>query len=171
MERSYAFDPCSIDGSDQEEVTLDSWKPSVKKDNLVMSEWRQTQNANSHDLSPGIDELKKIAAYLKKKKSDSDIMKAFGISSETLVAIKRGCYSPVDGISLDNQSKIHKEFVRLQKNLDKLKDTLLFIGEIMFTDDEMHKEFKKKLGLKPKKAKTAEETDDEEEDEELAAMA
>ncbi len=41
----------------------------------------------------------------------------------------------------------------------------------MFTDDEMHKEFKKKLGLKPKKAKTAEETDDDEEDEELAAMA
>lgn len=162
MERSYAFDPCTIDGSDKKEITIiDSWKPGAKKkDSLVMSQWRLNQNGNSHDLSPGIDELKKISVHLKNKHSDCDIMKLFGISSETLVAIKRGCYCPVDGISLDNQSKIHKEFMRLEKMLDKIKEALIF----MFAEEKNFDEFKKKLGIKSKKEKEDESFGEELED-------
>lgn len=151
MEPSYSFDPCSIDGSNEEEITLDNWKPTVKTDRLVMSEWRLNQNGTNHDLDPGIDELKKIQSYLRKKRSDSDIMKMFGVSSETLVAIKKGCYSPVDGISMDNLSKIQKEFAALEKKIERHKETLIFMGEIMFTDIEMLKDFNKKLGRRDKK--------------------
>ena len=101
-----------MDASCNEEITLDNWKPSTQKKHIQKSEWREKQNNGDFNQSPGIDELYKINMYLKKKYPDSEIMDVFGITSETLVAIKRNCYDPIDGISLDNQSKIYKEFLR-----------------------------------------------------------
>ena len=149
---TYEFDPCTIDGSDKE-VTLDNWKPSVKTESAPKSEWRQKQNDGKFNQDPGIDELKKITMYLKRKYPDHEIMTIFGISCETLVAIKRNCYSPVEGISLDNQSKIYKEFARLDKKLDLVMETLTVFSE---SDSVKRKAFKEIFSpKKPKKKEKA----------------
>jgi len=149
-EGSYTFDPCAIDGSDK--VTLDTWKPTVHQPKIVASEWRQNQIGENFNQHPGIDELNKIHTYLKRKASDSDIMKAFGISAETLIAIKKDKYDPVEGISLDNQSKIYKEFKRLEDRIDSLLRGINFIADCMFTDKISKAAFKKSF-RKPKKEK------------------
>lgn len=151
-EASYDFDPCSIDGSDQEdeEVTLDNWKPSEKKSKIVASKWRQEQIDGNYNQQPGLDELNKIHMYLMKKESDSDIMNAFGINAETLVAIKKDKYDPVDGISLDNQSKIYKEFNRLEDRIDSLLRGIDYIAECMFSSKKDKAAYKRSF-KKPKK--------------------
>ncbi len=165
-ERSYEFDPCEIDGSDKEDdVTLDSWKPSVKKKVIVQSEWRKNQIGDNFNQQPGIDELKKIYSFLNKKASDADIMKTFGITAETLVAIKKDKYSPVDGISLDNQSKIYKEFKSLTDQIATLKRMIEVMVDTMFVDKISKDEFKKackkpKAQKKSKKYDVCEESDD-----------
>jgi DNA-binding Xre family transcriptional regulator len=151
-EESYTFDPCSIDGSDKEKVTLDNYKPTVHKPLIVPSSWRQNQIGDNFNQQPGMDELKKIMMYLKRKASDSEIMKAFGITAETLVSIKKDKYDPVEGISLDNQSKIYKEFKRLEDRIDSLLRGINFISECMFTD-RISKDAYKKSFRKPKKEK------------------
>lgn len=149
--RSYEFDPCEIDGSNKIEETLDNWRPKEKTNQLKISQWRLKQNGENCNKSPGLDDLKKIMMHLKNKKSDSDIMKAFGIASETLVAIKREKYDPVDGISLDNQSKIYKEFERLEKNIIKIMSSLDYLCDILLIDTEQETKFRKILGIKKKK--------------------
>lgn len=123
QDESYEFDPSSIDGSDKE-VTLDTWKPRPKKKSIVKSEWRQKEINGNYNQKPGLDEIRKIKDYIKKKYPDHEIMDAFGITSETLVAIKRNCYDPIDGISLDNQSKIYREFTEINDKINTLFDTL-----------------------------------------------
>lgn len=153
IEASYEFDPCSVDGSDQEEsITLDNWKPTAQKPKIVPSKWREEQIGNNFNQEPGIDELHKINMYLKKNAPDSEIMKAFGVNAETLIAIKKGKYDPVDGISLDNQSKIYREFKRIEDKIASLLRGLNHIAKIMFIDKEEHNEYKKAL-KKPRKAK------------------
>jgi DNA gyrase/topoisomerase IV subunit A len=153
-EQSYEFDPCSIDGSDKEEVTLDSWKPKAKIEGMPLSQWRQDQIGSNFNQQPGIDELNKIHAFIKQRKSDSDIMKAFGITAETLIAIKKDKYDPVEGISLDNQSKIYKEFKRLEERIDSLLRGINHIAECMFTTKADKAAYKKSL-KKPKKEKVS----------------
>jgi len=153
-EASYEFDPCSIDDSDKEEepITLDNWKPTEHKPKIVASQWRQDSIGTNFNQQPGFDELQKIHMYLKKKASDSDIMKAFGISAETLIAIKKEKYDPVDGISLDNQSKIYIEFKRLEDRIDSLLRGIDYIAECMFSSKKDKAAYKKSF-KKPKKAK------------------
>ena len=151
-EASYEFDPCSIDESDKEEepVTLDNWKPTEHKPKIIASQWRQDAIGTNFNQQPGLDELNKIHMYLKKKASDSDIMKAFGINAETLVAIKKDKYEPVDGISLDNQSKIYKEFKRLEDRIDSLLRGIDYVAECMFSSKKDKAAYKKSF-KKPKK--------------------
>lgn len=152
-ETSYEFDPCSIDESDKEEepVTLDNWKPKSEKPIIIPSKWRQEAIGTNFNQHPGLDELKKINMYLKKKAPDSDIMKAFGINAETLLAIKKNHYDPVQGISLDNQSKIYNEFERLEKRIESLMNGINYMANIMFIDKKEKAEFKKSF-RKVKKA-------------------
>jgi len=153
-EASYEFDPCSIDGSDQEDkpVTLDNWKPTADKPKIVPSKWRQDSIGTNFNQEPGLDELQKIQMFLKKKASDADIMKAFGITAETLIAIKKDKYDPIDGISLDNQSKIYKEFRKIDEKIEGFLRGLNYIAETIFFDKEEKDKFKKSM-KKPKKAK------------------
>ena len=92
--------------------------------------------------------------HLKKKISDAEIMKAFGITAETLVAIKRHKYDPIDGISLDNQSKIYKQFSSLQEQIESQMRGLNHLADIIFrfVDKKEKEEFKKSF-KKPKRAK------------------
>lgn len=151
---SYEFDPCEIDGSNEEEqITLDSWKPTQHKPKIVASKWRQEQIGTNYNQEPGIDELNKIHMFLKKKAPDSEIMHAFGINAETLIAIKKDKYDPIDGISLDNQSKIYKEFKRLEDRIDSLLRGINYIGKCMFIDKKDEAAFKKSF-KKPAKAKS-----------------
>lgn len=133
MQDSYEFDPCTLDGSDQDDefVSIDDWKPTPKSQRVPKSEWRQVQNAGNHDIQPGIDEINKIKGYVKKRLPDCQILEAFGITAETLVAIKRDKYCPLDGISLDNQSKIYNKFQEVQKSYDKIFDALAYLGEVL----------------------------------------
>lgn len=154
QEESYEFDPCEIDGSNEEpEVKMDDWKPSAKQPKIVASQWRQDQIGDNFNQQPGIDDLKKILMYINKKASDAEIMKAFGITCETLVAIKKDKYDPVDGISLDNQSKIYKEFKRLEDRIESLLRGINYIAKTMFIDKEGMDAYKKSF-KKPKKVKT-----------------
>lgn len=153
MSNSYYFDPCSVDGSDQDDgVTLDNWKPSAKERTVPKSKWREEQNAGNFNQQPGLDELHKIHMYLKKKYPDHQIMDAFGISAETLVAIKRDCYSPVDGISLDNQSKIYKRFNQVDKKLEKIEEALQLLTEVFKPEDTVKRMAFKTLVCKKKRA-------------------
>lgn len=156
-EGTYEFDPCSIDGSDMDDdlddgVTLDNWKPSAVKPKIVASNWRQEQIGENFNQQPGIDELKKIQMFIKKKASDADIMHAFGIRADTLIAIKEERYDPVHGISLDNQSKIYNEFKRLDDKIASLLRAINHIGRIMFIEKKEIEGFKKSF-KKPKTAK------------------
>jgi hypothetical protein len=142
-EASYEFDPCSIDGSHIEEVTLDNWKPRENLPKISPSQWRQRQIGNDFNQQPGLDDLHKIHKYLNKKLSDSEIMNAFGLTAETLIAIKAGNYDPVEGISLDNQSKIYKEFRKIEEKMESFLRALNYIADIMFIDKKEKAEFKK----------------------------
>ena len=167
MESSYEFDPCNIDGSDEEieeEVTLDNWKPTKEKPKIVPSKWRQEQIGKNYNQQPNIDDLKKIHMFLKKKASDADIMHAFGINAETLIAIKKDKYDPVDGISLDNQSKIYKEFKKLEEKIESLFRGINHIADIMFIEKKDRTEFKKSF-KKPKKEKCDKKNEEVKEDE------
>ncbi len=113
---------------------------------LHKSEWRAEQNKGDYKQEPGIDDLYKINMHLKKKFPDHEIMEVFGITSETLVAIKRNCYDPVDGISLDNQSKIYKEFERVNKKLHKIKLALKYLAD-NHLNEEHGMMIKKLLGM------------------------
>lgn len=142
-ETSYEFDPCSIDESHKEEkITLDNWKPRPKADEIIKSEWRQKQIGTNFNQEPGLDELKKIQVYLKKKKKDSDIMSTFGISAETLVAIKKNKYCPIDGISMDSLSKIYAEFKVLGDAILKLKRSSEYVAKTLFTKKADLKKYK-----------------------------
>ncbi len=152
--QSYEFNPCSIDGSDQEEkkITLDNWKITAHHLKLVSSKWRQDSIGTDFNQQPGIDEIRKIQMYLKKKAPDFDIMKAFGITADTLIAIKKDKYDPVEGISLDNQSKIYREFRNIELKIESFLRGLNYIAEIMFINKK-EKELFKKSFKKPKKVK------------------
>lgn len=148
-ERSYDFDPCSIDGSDQEEETIDTWKPKNHKKAIVQSEWRKNKIGKDFNQMPDLDDLRKIYMFMKKKVSDAEIMQTFGITAETLVSIKEDRYHPVDGIELSHLSKIYKEFDRLEEKIDKVMRGLKYIADIMFVDEEGQQGFKNSL-KKPK---------------------
>lgn len=169
MSNSYEFDPCTIDGSDEVkgEITLDNWKPSPKKNVIVQAQWRKEQIGDNFNQEPGIDEITKINMYLKKKKPDSEIMRVFGINAETLVAIKKGLYCPVEGIALDNLSKIHAEFNRLNNALTKVRRGIEYLAETLFIDKKDLQDFKnycdKKMKEKPVKEKDPMFEDDKEE--------
>ena len=127
----------------------------LNENHCLKSEWRQRQNAGNFNQQPGIDELNKINAALQEKYPDYEIMDAFGISCETLTAIKRNCYSPVEGISLDNQSKIHKEFLRIENKLERFWEGLKFLADHIIDplDTQKRQELKSILMLQDKKFK------------------
>lgn len=136
VEESYEFDPCTIDGSDESTdgfQSIDDWKPSITKRRIPRSQWREAQNQGRFDLKPGLDDLRKIEGFIKKKYDDYDVMEVFGINAETLIAIKHGNYDPLDGISLDNQSKIYREFKKVERDIQKISYALTMIADI-FTD-------------------------------------
>ncbi len=149
---SYEFDPCALDGSDKDEVvTLDNWKPSAPKSEIVPSEWRQNQIGKNFNQQPGIDEFNKIKMHLSKKVSDGEILKTFGITVETLLAIKRGDYHPAMGITFD----IYKEVPLLIKRVKKLEEKLdTFLTSLFDFSSEIEKikpaKPKKKYAVKSK---------------------
>jgi hypothetical protein len=166
MQDSYEFDPCQFD--EPEATTIDNWKPSAgKTNNIVKSEWRQLQNAGRCNLEPGIDDLKKIEVRLKNKFPDSQIMDEFGITAETLVAIKRGCYCPIEGISLDNLSKIYKEFssinIKIDKKIEKVFKVFAFLHDNVVP--KKHKEKFKSITKNKQLKKVIEEILDDEDEE------
>jgi hypothetical protein len=134
VEESYEFDPCTIDGSDESTEgfqSIDDWRPTVHKRRIPRSQWREVANQGRFDLKPGIDELRKIEGYIRKKFDDYDIMEVFGINAETLIAIKHGNYDPLDGISLDNQSKIYREFKKVERDLQKISYALTMVADML----------------------------------------
>jgi len=152
MNNSYEFDPCTLDDSEEDDITLDNWKPTPKENKIIQSKWRKAKIGENNNQEPGLDELNKIEMYLKRKSPDSEIMKVFGITAETLVAIKRGRYCPVDGIGLDNLSKIQNEFKRLDNALIKTRRGIEYLAKTLFINTEDLKEFKDYCENKKKKA-------------------
>lgn len=185
QDESYEFDPCVLDESDRlndddlvngwrtvefedledDGITLDTWAPvhSLNKKKLIPSNWRKEKIGNDFDQEPGLDDLKKIKKYLARKAGDSEIMQAFGINAETLVAIKNDRFSPVYGISTDNLSKVQNEFERLEKSIDKLNKAIKYIANILIIDPDELKYFKNKYIKKSKKSSFEEKNYDEDE--------
>jgi hypothetical protein len=124
------------------EYTLDTWKPSEKKEEMNQSEWRKNKNGNDYNQPPDLDDFRKIKMFLKKDKPDYEIMRVFGINAETLFAIKTNRYCPVDGISFDTLSKIFNEFHKLEKMIKKLKRSTKYISDVILMDDKNKKDYK-----------------------------
>ena len=129
------------DYQDDDDITLDNWEPSPKTNEIAQSNWRKELIGDDINQQPSIDDLRKIKMYLGKDAADSDIMKKFGITAETLVAIKKDKYCPVDGIKLDNLSKIHKHFDYIEKKLHYLTRANNYMSKLLFVDDISMKKF------------------------------
>lgn len=168
IEDSYYFDPTILDGSDldldnenqvtkkegiHDFVSIDEWKPTVKKEKKITpSAWRQKQIGDDYNQQPGIDELHKIQQYIKKKYPDAEIMNAFGLRAETMKAIREDRYCPVDGIELDNLSKIYIQFQIIKKDISDLHKSTTFILDTLFPKGNKNEAFVKyKNKLKEKK--------------------
>ncbi len=164
---SYEFDVCSLDGSDQDELSIDNWKPSAQKITIKQSEWRKNQIGNNYNQQPALDDLRKINMYLNKKSSDAEIMQVFGINAETLIAIKKDNYSPVDGIHLDTLGKIYNHFKLLENKIVFLENKVKCMVDTVYPDKESKSAFtkaiQKKVSKKKSDAITKDEADDEEE--------
>ncbi len=119
---------------DDKDITLDNWKPADRTSVLVKSAWRDAVNGGNYNQMPALDELRKITANINKKYPDHQIMEAFGISAETLAAIKKDRYCPIDGISLDSQGKIYREFDRIHKRLERYQMAFNFIADNCIKD-------------------------------------
>lgn len=128
---------------DEEEITLDNWKPKKKEIDIIFSEWRQQQIGHDFNQHPGTDEIKKIKMHLKKNVPNHKIMEAFGITAETLVAIKTGNYDPIYGISLDSLSKIQQTFEFLEKKINRLDRACEYIAKNVFVSEENKEKYKK----------------------------
>lgn len=141
QELSYEFDPCSLDGSDQDVnyVSIDDWTPRVVPPRVPKSDWRAAQNNGCHDNQPGIDDINKIKMYIKKRFADAQIMDVFGITAETLVAIKNNHFCPIEGITLDNQSKIYNEFNKITKITNKLYEALAYLSDTLLLENTFEK--------------------------------
>ena len=118
------------------ETGIDDWKPSEKPNGISQAEWRKKQIGTDYDQTPTLDDFKKIKMFLKKNHSDAEIMGVFGITANTLMAIKEDRYCPVDGIELDNLSKIYNEFQRVDKRANKLEVSLKYLIKFLFTEKE-----------------------------------
>jgi DNA-binding Xre family transcriptional regulator len=146
-EEFYEFDPCEIDESydeeeDENENSLDNWKPVLVRKQIVQSKWRKDQIKDNANQQPNLDDIRKIHMHLNKDVPDSEIMQVFGISCETLVAIKKDKYCPVDGIKFDTLSKIYKHFDFLERKLKYLSRANNYISKLIFMDDISLKKFK-----------------------------
>ncbi len=143
LDRSFSMDS-NVDDYEQDDfVSIDEWKPSEKKNVVIPSSWRKKQIGDYFNQQPGLDEIKKIKRFLRQKKPDAEIMNAFGITCDVLSAIKTDRYSPVEGISLDNLSKIYKEHVRIEERINKLQRGLNYIAKVLFIDKISMGEYKK----------------------------
>lgn len=142
INKSYEFDPCSIDDSnDEEEITLDNWKPTHQQPKIIQSKWRKEQIGENLNQEPSLDDIKKISFYIKKKIPDVEIMQTFGINSDTLVAIKRHRYSPTEGISYDTFCEIPFGFARIEDEVSYLRRGLEYISKVLFIQEEDKKMF------------------------------
>lgn len=163
IEGSYEIDPCSLDESDYDydenvNINIDNWKPTAKRKTIIPSKWRQEQINGNFNQEPSIDDLKKILTYIKNDYSDAEIMHSFGINAKTMTAIKENRYSPVDGISLDNLSKIYSEFNKTHRAIEKIYELLNFFKHILMIKDSDFKDYqKKKKEEQSQKAKKARE--------------
>lgn len=116
------------DTQDDDHVSIHDWKPSFSKGWIIQSDWRKRKIGNDFNQQPGFDDLQKIERYIRKKYPDSEIMQSFGISAETLTAIKGKRYCPIEGISNDNLSKIHEKFKKVQANIVALQRAVYCLG-------------------------------------------
>jgi len=165
--RSYEFEHDENECAD-DYVSLDDWKPAEKKVSIVQSEWRKNKIGQNYNQRPGRDDLKKIKLHVGKKTPDYDIMNAFGITCETLLAIKKNKYSAEEGIALDDQAKIYKAFEKIENDIGLLQRAIDFIASTMFIDKislDLYKHACKKPKLvKTEKSKKDDFDEDEEED-------
>jgi hypothetical protein len=153
-----------------DEVTLDTWKPSTPEKKLIPSKWRQEQMGNNYNQDVGGDELKKIKSALNKKFPDHEIMQAYGISAQTLVDIKEGRINPHAGITrgtlntvneFDEINSILKKISAVQARLYGINCAFRELAKILYGDKDQQKEFLKLLEKKRINAKK-EPKDDEE---------
>ena len=168
MDELYEFDLDSLDDTDIDDgysiVSLDDWEPEKKTKTVPKSQWRSDYKDADPCQRPGLDEIRKINFYIKNKYPDHQIMDSFGISAEILVAIKSRNYCPVDGISLDNLSKIQKEFEKIDKKIELIYKALQFFADNGFNEADSFKRsaFKGIISRSKKKNKRKNKGDEEE---------
>lgn len=95
---------------EQDQISIDTWKPTITPSHIIQSDWRKKEIGDNFDGRPSLDDLLKIRKHLKRLVPDYQIMQTFGISANTLMAIKRDKYCPVDGILTDNFMTQLEEF-------------------------------------------------------------
>lgn len=129
----------------EENITLENWQPTLQKSQLIPSKWRLKIVKNNPNQHPDKNELLKIRRYIKRRVSDCEIMTAFGLSAETMIAIKKNNYDPIEGVGMDSQYKIIREFKEINFKIEALYRGMHFIASKIFTEKEQMDEFRKEL--------------------------
>jgi hypothetical protein len=156
----YEFDPEIFDADTEDDFeSIDNWKPSEKSKKLITSEWRKNRIGNDFNQQPDLDDLIKIKSFLKKGYPDFEIMENFGINSEVLSAIKKNNYCAVEGIKLDNLTKIFNEFKKIENSISKNNLSIKYILKTICRKETKLNEYKEfiKKESKSKKAMKKEE--------------
>lgn len=142
MTFSYDFDSCALNNSNEnDELTLDNWNPSSKQKKMIQPQWRKDQIGTNFNQQPGLDDVKKIKIFVKKKIPDFEIMHYFGINSETLAAIKQGKYCPAEGILINDLETMGKELKRINEILIKARRANDYIAQVLFIDNKDYKDY------------------------------
>ena len=142
-----------------DEISIDDWKPNIPEKKLVQSKWRKETIGDNYNQDVGLDELRKINVAIKKKFTDHEILKAYGITAETLVRIKEGKLNPETGnmrgkLDMDNNFDemlaMRKKISVLQTRIYGITSTFKELAKILYSDKDQQQEFLRILDRKRK---------------------
>ena len=151
-----------------DEISMDDWKPNIPEKKLIQSKWRKETIGDNYNQDVGLDELRKINVAIKKKFPDHEILKAYGITAETLVRIKEGKLNPETGntrgkLDMDNNFDemlaMRKKISVLQTRIYGITSTFKELAKILYQDKDQQTEFLRILERKMKNERK--EIDDE----------
>lgn len=119
--------------------SIEDWRPSViKRRTVPISAWRQAQIAGNYNQKVGARDLKKIQGFIKRGAPEFEILESFGISAETLIAIKKNRYEAGTGIVDDRVEFVLEDIKPLLKKAHKYRKALDSIAVNLFPN---HKDF------------------------------
>jgi len=133
--------------SKENEVTLDSWKPSYEAPSLVCSKWRKAQNQNDYHVPPTLSDIPKIKKYIAKNVPDFEIMHSFHMDAKTMSAIHEDRYDAAEGIIAEKPYQVRQKIEKLYDNTSICAHAIVELLSIL-VPKQKHQEFYRKTKIK-----------------------